>query len=222
MFRLYSNENFPQPVVNELRRLGCDVVTVLESGHAGQAWPDDEVLEYARGDNRILLTLNRRDFFALHKTKPDYAGIVACTVDADFTGQAARIFSVLCDNLDMAGVLICINRAGQAGCGSLGERNPRFPCPGLPARHLAMPAKKAAASKKATPGAPSIIPPEKICTLDGFLRQFVEQHNCRTDQPFCFILGAGASRDSGIRTGGEMAGDWLKKLHEDCDFDGRS
>ena len=110
MFRLYSNENFPQPVVNELRRLGCDVVTVLESGHAGQAWPDDEVLEYARADARILLTLNRRDFFALHQTKPYHSGIVACTVDADFTGQAARVFSSLCDNLDMTGVLVRVNR----------------------------------------------------------------------------------------------------------------
>lgn len=31
MFRLYSNEDLPQPVVNELRRRVCDVVTVLES-----------------------------------------------------------------------------------------------------------------------------------------------------------------------------------------------
>jgi len=59
------------------------------------------------------------------------------------------------------------------------------------------------------------IPPHKICTLDGFLRQFIDQHKRRPDQPFCFILGAGASRDSGIKTGGEMAEDWLRKLHED-------
>ncbi len=47
MLRLYSNENFPLPVVEELRRLGCDVTTVQETGRAGQSWPDAEVLGFA-------------------------------------------------------------------------------------------------------------------------------------------------------------------------------
>ncbi|KAB2648546.1 MAG: hypothetical protein DVB27_00235 [Verrucomicrobia bacterium] len=74
--RLYSNENFPLPVVEELRRLGCDVTTVLETEHAGQAWPDDEVLRYASSENRVLLTLNRKDFFRLHRAQPGHGGIV--------------------------------------------------------------------------------------------------------------------------------------------------
>ena len=32
MVRLYSNENFPFPVVQELRRLGHDITTVQETG----------------------------------------------------------------------------------------------------------------------------------------------------------------------------------------------
>lgn len=59
------------------------------------------------------------------------------------------------------------------------------------------------------------LPPNKICNLAGFIRQFLEQHQTRPDQPFCFILGAGASRDSGIKTAKEMALDWLKNFHED-------
>ena len=110
MLRLYSNENFPLPVVEELRRLGCDVTTVLESGRAGQAWPDDEVLGYASGENRALLTLNRKDFFRLQRTHPDHAGIVACTVDIDFPGQAQRIHAALTDAGEMRGKLIRVNR----------------------------------------------------------------------------------------------------------------
>lgn len=34
MARFYSNENFPFPAVEELRRLGHDVVTMAEAGHA--------------------------------------------------------------------------------------------------------------------------------------------------------------------------------------------
>jgi hypothetical protein len=40
MARLYANENFPFPAVVELRRLGHDVLTVSETGKAGQAVPD--------------------------------------------------------------------------------------------------------------------------------------------------------------------------------------
>jgi hypothetical protein len=36
MARLYANENFPFPVVEELRRLGHDVLTTLEAGNAGR------------------------------------------------------------------------------------------------------------------------------------------------------------------------------------------
>jgi hypothetical protein len=41
--RLYSNENFPQPVVDELRRLGHDVVTRFEAGKANQGIADEDV-----------------------------------------------------------------------------------------------------------------------------------------------------------------------------------
>ena len=95
VFRLYSNENFPLPVVEELRRLGCDITTVTETGRAGQAWPDEEVLAYAIAESRALLTINRKHFFRLHRTTPAHAGIIACTFDTDFAGQAARIHSAL-------------------------------------------------------------------------------------------------------------------------------
>jgi hypothetical protein len=55
--RLYANENFPLPVVEELRRLGHDVLTSLDAGKAGQAIPDDEVLAFAIAEGRALLTI---------------------------------------------------------------------------------------------------------------------------------------------------------------------
>jgi len=48
MARLYANENFPLPVVKELRRLGHDVLTIHETGKAGQSVPDETVLAFAR------------------------------------------------------------------------------------------------------------------------------------------------------------------------------
>ncbi len=43
MARFYTNENVPEPVVTELRRLGHDAVTMRETGHAGRAVPDRQV-----------------------------------------------------------------------------------------------------------------------------------------------------------------------------------
>ncbi|MGO4884969.1 MAG: DUF5615 family PIN-like protein [Bryobacteraceae bacterium] len=110
MARLYANENFPLPVVMELRRLGHDVLTARESGKANRAVPDSEVLEFARGEKRAVLTLNRKHFITLHTSMPDHAGIVACTVDADFVGQAQRIHASLAGHADPAGLLLRVNR----------------------------------------------------------------------------------------------------------------
>ena len=40
MASLYSNENFPLPVVEKLRALGHDVLTLQQTGKADQALPD--------------------------------------------------------------------------------------------------------------------------------------------------------------------------------------
>ena len=111
MARLYADENFPLPVVIELRQLGHDVLTTYESGRAGQAIPDEEVLKFATDEGRITLTLNRRHFIRLHQTHPDHAGIIVCTFDADFVALAQRIHNALETQAQhMVGHLIRIDR----------------------------------------------------------------------------------------------------------------
>ena len=74
MARLYSNENFPLPVVARLRALGHDVLTIQETGKADQALPDKEVLAFATREQRAVLTLNRLHFIRLHRAQPAHAG----------------------------------------------------------------------------------------------------------------------------------------------------
>ncbi len=110
MARLFADENFPLPVVEELRRLGHDVLTIQEAGMANQRFPDDAVLDFASGDNRAVLTLNRKHFVRLHNTSSDHAGIVACTVDLDFAGQAVRIHEAVESRDSLDEELVRINR----------------------------------------------------------------------------------------------------------------
>ncbi|HEX5445882.1 MAG TPA: DUF5615 family PIN-like protein [Pirellulales bacterium] len=110
MAKLYANENFPLPVVEELRRLGHDAITVAETGKAGRGTSDEEVLDFAIADGRVILTFNRKHFFRLHRGRPGHSGIVACTYDPDFGALAARIHNALIGSTDLAGQLIRINR----------------------------------------------------------------------------------------------------------------
>lgn len=110
MALLYSNENFPLRVVEILRTLGHDVLTIQEAGYANQATSDDDVLEMATAQERTVLTLNRRDFIRLHRSVPEHAGIIICTQDADIEGQAERIHQKIAATQTLAGELIRVNR----------------------------------------------------------------------------------------------------------------
>ena len=61
-----------------------------------------------------------------------------------------------------------------------------------------------------------------LITFTGFLNDFLTQHQERPDRPFCFILGAGASKQSEIPAGADMARQWLQEIHEREDFEGMS
>jgi hypothetical protein len=110
------------PAVQELRRLGCDVLTTVEAGKADQAISDEQVLEFAREQQRILVTLNRKHFIRLHGQYRDHAGIIVCTFDPDFAGLAQRIRAAIDSsegmegtegiegNAQLAGQLIRVNR----------------------------------------------------------------------------------------------------------------
>lgn len=114
MARLYSNENFPLPVVVELRRLGHDVLTASEAGKANQEIPDDEVLAFASAADRAVLTINRRDFIRLHRQQPRHSGIVVCTADPDFIRQAQSIQAAIEAMPSLADQLIRVNRPAKA------------------------------------------------------------------------------------------------------------
>lgn len=71
MASFYADENFRYPVVEELRKLGYDVLTAQEAGRAGPRIHDDVVLDDAREMTRILLTQNRDDFKKLHRQRQE-------------------------------------------------------------------------------------------------------------------------------------------------------
>ena len=110
---LYADENFPLRTVEELRRLGHDVLTALEDGRANQSIPDEDLLARATEIGRALLTINRLDFKRLHRQMPDHAGIIICTEDPDRVGQAQRVAASIAEAGELRGRLLRVYRPAQ-------------------------------------------------------------------------------------------------------------
>ena len=115
MFRFYSNENLATELVLELRRLGHDVLTSYEAGNANQGIPDDVVLSTAATANRSIVTFNRDDFLALHRTDIDHSGIVICKDDPDRIGLAKVLHDYLMAQQSLENRLIRVLKTNKRG-----------------------------------------------------------------------------------------------------------
>ena len=109
MARLLADNNFPWPVLLELRRLGHDVIGLGETGIADQGDADEDVLRASVTTDRLLLTLDYRSFARLHP-RAHHPGLIVCAFDPDFTGQAHRIDTALSTHDSLAGQIIRVGR----------------------------------------------------------------------------------------------------------------
>jgi len=60
-----------------------------------------------------ILTINRKHFIRLHKTSSHHAGIIVCSFDSDFIGQAYRIHAAVELHTCLDGQLIRVNRPAK-------------------------------------------------------------------------------------------------------------
>lgn len=73
--------------------------------------PDDDVLDFARLNDRIILTFNRKDFIRLHNRNPIHPGVIVCTEDKDNVALAHRIHDMIVSlNGQTENQLIRVNR----------------------------------------------------------------------------------------------------------------
>lgn len=57
-----------------------------------------------------MLTINRKHFIRLHSQSQIHQGIIVCTYDPDFSGQAARIAKAILVHESLTGKLVRVNR----------------------------------------------------------------------------------------------------------------
>lgn len=100
--RLYVDEDAAvSAVVDGLRNSGIDVLTILDAETAGAT--DEEQLEFAATDGRVIYTLNVGDFCRLHaeflSAGKDHAGIIVIPRQRYSVGEKIRRLTELLDTL---------------------------------------------------------------------------------------------------------------------------
>jgi hypothetical protein len=113
MARLYADENYDDRVVEELRKLGHDVLTASEAGQARQRISDALVLAFAISQTRAVITFDRRHFIRLHQQVQTHSGIIVCTDDRDCIALAARVHQAIGALPSLDNQLLRINRPAK-------------------------------------------------------------------------------------------------------------
>lgn len=111
-------------VAEGLRRAGVDVVSAHEVGRANRRIPDEEQLDYATQQGRVLVTYNRADYQALdalwRRADRQHAGILWCR-EASIPRRA--IGDLVCALVDagdefddLVGLCLPLQRRGPCSC----------------------------------------------------------------------------------------------------------
>ena len=108
MAAFYANEQFPRRVVELLRELEHDVLTVQEADNHGLS--DEKVIAFAISRKRAVLTLNRKDFIKLHRLSSEHCGIIVCSRDDNWQRQADGIHNAVVELEKLDGLLLRVNK----------------------------------------------------------------------------------------------------------------
>ena len=109
---LFADAMMPVKIVNKLRRLGYDVLTLQQfqgTSEPEEGLPDEIVLQVATTRRRAVITINAKDFRMLHWTQPHHQGIIICDETTDYSGRAKEIDEAIKEYTTLVGKMICVH-----------------------------------------------------------------------------------------------------------------
>jgi predicted nuclease of predicted toxin-antitoxin system len=111
---LLDEDSQAKILVKFLFEAGHDVMTVNEATISGV--PDEQVLDYARQQNRVILTRNCNDFRELHQLNSVHPGILSVYQEADrsknmsYQSIVSAIHNLMVVKLELSGQFIILNQ----------------------------------------------------------------------------------------------------------------
>ena len=111
MHLILQDEDVPSMAVEELRRLGHDVISLNDLALNNIGLPDDEVLEVAIALGRAVVTHNKKHYIRLHRiTEGRHTGLIVCSRFDDPLLLAEKIHRQISKYDSLETMLIRINR----------------------------------------------------------------------------------------------------------------
>ena len=111
--KLFANENLFEPIIDYLRSLGHDVLSIRDSGLSGIS--DDEVYQRACKEKRVIITMDK-DFSRIFRFPPEKCGgIVVVKIYKRTVDETLSIFKKyykFIQEKDILGNLIIITSEG--------------------------------------------------------------------------------------------------------------
>ena len=111
--KLFANENLFEPIIDYLRSLGHDVLSIRDSGLSGIS--DEEVYHRACKEKRIIITMDK-DFSRMFRFPPEKCGeIVVAKIYKRTVDETLSLFKKFYESLqekDMLENLVIITPEG--------------------------------------------------------------------------------------------------------------
>ncbi|MBI5748508.1 MAG: DUF5615 family PIN-like protein [Nitrospinae bacterium] len=111
--KIFANENLFEPIIDYLRSLGNDVLSIRDSSLSGI--PDDEVYEKACDENMVIITMDK-DFARIFRFPPERCGeIVVAKIYKRPVDETLTIFKKYYQSIkkeDIKGNLVIITPEG--------------------------------------------------------------------------------------------------------------
>jgi len=111
--KIFANENLFEPIIDYLKSLGNDVLSIRDSGLSGIS--DDEVYEKACKENMVIITMDK-DFTRTFRFPPERCGgIVVAKIYKRTVDETLEIFRKYYQSIkkgDLKGNLVIITPEG--------------------------------------------------------------------------------------------------------------
>ena len=111
--KMFANENLFEPIIDFLRELDNDVLSIREAGLSGI--PDDKVYQLACEQKRVIITMDK-DFSKVFRFPPERCGgIIVVKIYKRTVEETLKIFRDFYQGIkkeDIAGNLVIVTPGG--------------------------------------------------------------------------------------------------------------
>ena len=103
MTRLFADENIPPRIVQGLQNHGVDIITTTDAQLDNRKTSDPDILAYASGVGRAVITFDRGDYKKLHQQSNAHSGIILLKQNMPLPMLIEKVAALALSQADLSG-----------------------------------------------------------------------------------------------------------------------